>query len=92
MNYQSWMLYVQKLPPHETVPVVRWVSFFFDFALIIAVYTQQSSESRQLQLPKAEVDIVSATYCSVYIVSTGIFQCFFCSCDIASVSITSSCF
>jgi len=72
MDCQSWMLYVEKLPLHETVPVVRWVSFFFDLALIIAVYTQQSFESRQILPPTAyltaESDTVSAPYCSVNIV------------------------
>jgi len=80
MDCQSWMLYVEKLPLHETVPVVRWVSFFFDLALIIAVYTQQSFESRQILPPTAyltaESDTVSAPYCSVNIVWTGIFRCF----------------
>jgi len=39
MNYQSWMLYVEKLPPHETVSAMRWVSFFFDFALTSCLYS-----------------------------------------------------
>jgi len=47
MNYQSWMLYVEKLLPHETVSAMRWVNFFLRFCanwlFVLNSYPNQGS-------------------------------------------------
>jgi len=95
MNYQSWMLYVEKLPQHETVSAMRWVSFFFHFALTVCLYStviRINEASTPHNLPHSwGGHLFSNLLLRLHRINRYL-SMFFCRCDLAGVSVTSTCF